>query len=129
MSNQLTGYQDDNQTITLSFASSKDLILKVLTNEIIQVFQDHGCPTNSYAIEGNKQRKTNYTVENKGDHIEVRTGALIVKAYDDAKLDVYDADGNPLVLDYRGKREPLPTDMDDEHRKTVMSEGLSLIHI
>ncbi len=123
MSNQLTGYQDEDQTITLNYENSKSIILKILTSEIVQVFQDHGCPTNSYAIEGDKQRQTNYTVENQGDHVEIRTSDLIIKAFDDAKIDFYDAENHPLVLDYRGQRKPLPTDMDDEHRKTVMSEG------
>ena len=78
MSNQLTGYQDEDQTITLNYENSKSIILKILTSEIVQVFQDHGCPTNSYAIEGDKQRQTNYTVENQGDHVEIRTSDLIM---------------------------------------------------
>ena len=72
MSNQLTGYQDEDQTITLNYENSKSIILKILTSEIVQVFQDHGCPTNSYAIEGDKQRQTNYTVGNQGDHVEIQ---------------------------------------------------------
>lgn len=78
MSNQLTGYQDDNQSITLNYADSKSLVLNILTSEIVQVFQDHGCPTNSYAIEGNKRRQTSYTVENKGDHIEIQDRKSVV---------------------------------------------------
>lgn len=123
MSNELTGYENKDQTVTLSYEEGKDIELRVLTSEIIQVFEDHGCATNSYAIEGDKKRKTNYAVEDKGDHLEVKTGDLTVKAYNDRHIDFYDGDGNPLVIDYRGKRQPLPTDMDDEHRKTVMSEG------
>ena len=44
MSNQLTGYQDEDQTITLNYANSKSIVLKILTSEIVQFFQDHGCP-------------------------------------------------------------------------------------
>lgn len=123
MSNQLTGYENNDQTITLNYEEGAPLTLKVLNGEIIRVFEDHGVSSNSYAIEGNKQRKTKYEVEDKGDHVEVTTSGLIVKAYDNRKLDVYDSEGNPLVIDYRGSRTPLPTDMDDEHRHTVMSEG------
>lgn len=123
MSNELKGYQDEDQTITLSYEEGKDIELRVLTSEIIQVFENHGCATNSYAVEGDKKRKTKYAVEDKGDHLEIKTGNLTVKAYSDRHIDFYDGEGNPLVIDYRGKRQPLPTDMDDEHRKTVMSEG------
>lgn len=123
MNNQKFGYQDDNQKITLDFATGKEIILNIITPEIIEVFEDHGCATNSYAIEGNKKQPTDYTVTDRGDHIEVQTTALISKVYPDRKIDFYDAQNHPLVLDYRGERQMLPTDMDDEHRNTVMSEG------
>lgn len=124
MSNELTGYEDkQGQNVVLSYQEGPAIELQIITSEIIRVFADHDCAKNSYAIDGDKQRKTNYTVEDKGDHLEVKTGDLLVKAYNDRHIDFYDAEGNPLVIDYRGKRQPLPTDMDDEHRKTVMSEG------
>lgn len=123
MSKAIKDFQQDGQTVTINFDSGKALQLHVLTDEIIQVFQDHHCSRHSYAIDGDKEKQTQLAVTNKGDHVEITTTKLVAKVYDDAKLDVFDADGNPLVVDYRGQRQPLPTDMDDEHRKTVMSEG------
>ncbi|AZZ61113.1 DUF4968 domain-containing protein [Oenococcus sp. UCMA 16435] len=122
MSNKLTGYEDDDQRITLNYENGK-LKLDVVTSEIIRVFQYRGRSINSYAVESNKNKTTKYIVENNDNYVELRTADLIVKAYDEQKLDVYDTNGEPLILDYRGKRQSLPTDMDEEHRKTVGAEG------
>ena len=98
MTNRLTGYQNAAPKVTLEYADGRQLLLDVYTNEIIRVFMNRGRATNSYAIEGDKHHKTSYTVEDKGDHIELRTPSLIVKAYDNCKVDFYDGDGNPLGL-------------------------------
>ena len=123
MTGQLTGFQNAVPRVTLEYADGRDLVLDVYTSEIIRVFMDRGDATNSYAIEGDKHHTTNYAVENKGDHIELRTASLVVKAYDNHYLDVYDSEGNPLVLDYRGHRHPLANDLDEEHKSTVLAEG------
>ena len=123
MTNRLTGYQNAAPKVTLEYADGRQLLLDVYTNEIIRVFMNRGRTTNSYAIKGDKHHKTSYTVDDKGDHIELRTPSLIVKAYDNCKVDFYDGDGNPLVMDYRGQRQPLPNDLDEEHQSTVLAEG------
>lgn len=85
MINQLTDFTKDGQKITLNYENGP-MILTVLTPEIMRFFQDRGNASNSYAIEGDKEIKTDFTVKNKGDHIEIATAKLIVKAYDDEKL-------------------------------------------
>ena len=122
MINQLTDFTKDGQKITLNYENGP-IILTVLTPEIVRFFQDRGNASNSYAIEGDKEIKTDFTVKNKGDHIEIATAKLIVKAYDDEKIDVFDEQGNPLVVDYRGKRTPIDRQMDEEHLKLAESEG------
>lgn len=122
MINQLTDFTKDGQKITLNYENGP-MILTVLTPEIVRFFQDRGNASNSYAIEGDKEIKTDFTVKNKGDHIEITTAKLIVKAYDDEKIDVFDEQGNPLVVDYRGKRTPIDRQMDEEHLKLAESEG------
>lgn len=122
MINQLTDFTKDGQKITLNYENGS-MILTVLTPEIMRFFQDRGNASNSYAIEGDKEIKTDFTVKNKGDHIEIATAKLIVKAYDDEKIDVFDEQGNPLVVDYRGKRTPIDRQMDEEHLKLAESEG------
>lgn len=123
MTNRLTGYKDEEPRVTLKYEDGHNLVLDVLTGEIIRVFMDRGCSTNSYAIQGDKHHKTNYQIENKGDHIELRTTGLTVKAYNDRYVDFYDGEGNPLVMDYRGQRHPLANDLDKEHQSTVLAEG------
>ena len=122
MINQLTDFTKDGQKITLNYENGP-MILTVLTPEIVRFFQDRGNASNSYAIEGDKEIKTDFTVKNKGDHIEIATAKLIVKAYDDEKIDVFDEQSNPLVVDYRGKRTPIDRQMDEEHLKLAESEG------
>lgn len=123
MSNKLIDFSQDGQKITLNY-QEKPLELSIITPEIIRVFQDKGESTNSYAIEGNKEIKTDYQIENAGDHLEIKTDKLVVKAYDDEKIDVYDSQGNPLVLDYRVKRVPIDRQlMDEAHLKLAGAEG------
>lgn len=97
MNNQLRGYATVDQRITINYQNSS-IVLSVITPEIIRVFQDHGEKGTSYAIEGNKTIKTNFTVLDHGDHLELTTAALIVKIYDNEKIDVYDKDGHPYGL-------------------------------
>lgn len=123
MTKKLTGFQNAAPKVTLEYADGHNLVLDVYTKDIIRVFMDRGYTTNSYAVVGDKHHSTNYTVDNKGDHVELQTASLLLKAYDDRKLDVYDRDGNPLVLDYRGRRQPLANDLDEEHKSTVLAEG------
>lgn len=123
MTSQLTGYQQNGPKVTLRYDDGHDLVLDVYTDEIIRVFMDRGRAANSYAIDGNKHRHAAIMIKNKGDHIELKTAALTVKAYNNHYVDFYDNNGHPLVIDYRGKRQPLPNDLDDAHKKTVLAEG------
>ncbi|MBB1078914.1 glycoside hydrolase family 31 protein [Limosilactobacillus sp. STM2_1] len=122
MNNQVKGYATADQKITINYQQSS-LTLSIITPEIIRVFQDHGEKGQSYAIEGNKVIKTDFDLFDKGDHLELLTAALIVKIYDDEKIDVYDRHGHPLVIDYRGKRTPIDRGLDEEHAKLVAAEG------
>ena len=122
MNNQLRGYATVDQKITINYQNSA-IVLSVITPEIIRVFQDHGEKGASYAIEGNKTIKTNFTVLDHGDHLELTTAALIVKIYDNEKMDVYDKEGHPLVIDYQGERTPIDRGLDEAHAKLVAAEG------
>ncbi|MFT8325393.1 glycoside hydrolase family 31 protein [Oenococcus sicerae] len=122
MSSKLTGYESQDQQVTVNFVDSK-LELFVITPTIVRIFKNRGRSDNSYAIDGDKTQKTPYEVIKADNGIKLQTDNLTLKIDGDEKIDVYDAKGNPLVLDYRQSREPLPTDMDAEHRKTVGAEG------
>lgn len=121
--NKLIDFVNSNQTITLNY-QTQPLELTIITPEIIRVFQDRGEKGQSYAIEGNKKIKTDYSIIEAGDHLEIKTAKLTVKVYDDQKLDVYDAQGHPLVIDYRAHRVPVDRQvMDEEHLKLAGAEG------
>lgn len=115
-------YTAKGQTITLS-SDQGALILTVLTDQIIRVFQDRGRHTNSYAIEGEKKVETPFDLKEVNDHLELSTGQLTVKVGSDLFLDVFDAQGNPLILDYRGKRRPITKTIDAAHQSIMRAEG------
>ena len=115
-------YIAKDQTITLS-SDQGALILTVLTDQIIRVFQDRGRHTNSYAIEGEKKVETPFDLNEVNDHLELSTEQLTVKVGPDLLLDVFDARGNPLILDYRGKRRPIAKTIDAAHQSIMRAEG------
>lgn len=120
--NNLEKYIIDRNQVKIMFTNSI-LTLSVLTSEIIRVFQDRGCNNNSYAIEENKTEETSFEVKKIDDHLELKTSKLIIKIYDDEKVDVYDEQENPLIIDYRGNRIPLDRQVDASHQKLAESEG------
>ena len=123
MTNKLINFKANDQKIVLNY-ENEDILLFIITPEIIRVFQDRGYSTNSYAIEGNKTIKTEYSLKSYENHFEIETGKLIVKVYDDKRIDFYDQNNHPLVVDYRKKRIPIDRQiMDREHQKLAQSEG------
>lgn len=122
MANKLKNFIQDGQKVTLNYEDG-ELELRVLTPEIVRVFENRGNASNSYAIAGDKEIKTDFRIEEKDDHAELSTEKLLVKIYDDKKIDVYDEKDHPLIIDYRGERTPIDRQMDEEHKKLAESEG------
>lgn len=120
--NNLETYTINQNQIKISFTNSV-LNLTVLTSEIVRIFQNRGEHTKSYAIEGNKVKETNFEVTRINKHLELRTSKLIIKIYDNEKIDVYDEQGNPLIIDYQAARVPLDRQVDEIHQKLAESEG------
>ena len=86
MANKLKNFIQDGQKVTLNYEDG-ELELRVLTPEIVRVFENRGNASNSYAIAGDKEIKTNFRIEEKDDHAELSTEKLFVKIYDDKKID------------------------------------------
>lgn len=122
---QLPKYTQTGQTITFAFPNH-DLQLSVLTSAIIRVFENRGDSGQSYAIEGKKEQPTDFTLKDVGDHYELTTADLLVKVDSDQHVDIYDAAGNPLAVDYRGKRQLLDKGVDKVHERLVEAEGHSV---
>lgn len=124
--NSLETYAINKNKIKINFINSS-IELTILTPEIIRVFQNRGEHTNSYAIEGNKIKETKFKVEKKNDYLEIKTSKLIIKIYHDEKIDVYDAEENPLIIDYRGSRIPIDRQIDSSQQKLAESEGHNVV--
>lgn len=122
---QLPQYKQTGQTITFAFPDHQ-LQLSVITSAIIRVFENRGENGASYAIEGDKEQPTDFTIKDAGDHYELRTADLLVKIDGDQHVDVYDAAGNPLAVDYRGQRQLLDKGVDKDHEALVEAEGHSV---
>ncbi|WP_143462745.1 glycoside hydrolase family 31 protein [Levilactobacillus enshiensis] len=121
----LPTYQQKDQTVTFHYPDH-DLQLTVLTPAIVRVFEYRGNDGASYAIEGNKQTATDFKLTDAGDHYELTTSALTIKLDADRHVDVYDANGNALVTDYRGERTLLDKGVDKVHERLVEAEGHSV---
>ncbi|MCF6165221.1 alpha-glucosidase [Furfurilactobacillus rossiae] len=122
MANTKLTFSNENQIINIKNAT-ESLQLSILTDSIIRVFENHKKATNSYAIEGNKFKPTDYSVEQNGNHLEITTTNLKLKVYKNLMLDVYDANDQPLIMDYRGTRQPIDKHIDEAHKKIVRAEG------
>ncbi|MCX7903585.1 MAG: glycoside hydrolase family 31 protein [Caloramator sp.] len=82
-------------------------IIEVIKDDIINVFapikyEDHF----SRAIENLRTVKNSFRVNYNNDCIVLQTQKLIVKVYDDFKVDFFDKDGNVICEDFRGERRP-----------------------
>ncbi len=122
MTQPLPTYDQHGQTITLAYPDRK-IQITVITQEIIRIFEYRGDESTSYAIEGDKQLPTDYTFKTVNNGYELKTAALMIKIDADGHLDAFDAQENPLALDYRGERHLLDKGIDKVHQKLVEAEG------
>ena len=63
----------------------------------------------------------------RNDYFEIKTSKLIIKIYHDEKIDAYDAEENPLIIDYRGSRIPIDRQIDSSQQKLAESEGHDVV--
>ncbi len=98
-------YRIEEGSVKISFAGGEGIVT-VLTDEIINVFsplisEDH----RSKAIEGNKAKGVSFEVKEKIEYLEIVTKKLLVRVYDEYKVDFYSAGGELLCADFRGSRQ------------------------
>lgn len=115
-------YEKRDQTFRI-IDGEKVINLTILTPEIVRVFADSSTAEKSFAIEGEKQIKTDISAEEETDKLVLRTDALIVEIFADLHIDVYDADHNPLVLDYTSQTHHLKRRINEDQVKMLDSEG------
>ncbi|MFW6035151.1 MAG: glycoside hydrolase family 31 protein [Halothermotrichaceae bacterium] len=108
MSGELLDYNVHNNKVVLKFEKEEGII-EIIKPDIIKVFAEKNKSINySYAVEDLKLDNCEFKVRKDKDNITVNTEQLIIKIYNDFKVDFYDNNNNLLCRDYRGKREPFP---------------------
>lgn len=106
MFGKIVSYRQEGNIINIDFEHRRGRV-EVITDNIINVFspfkyKDHF----SRAIENLNINVSSLLVERKDSYIEVKTEELVVRVYDDFKVDFYNKDLEVLCEDFRGEREP-----------------------
>lgn len=106
MFGKIVSYSQEGNIINIDFEHRRGSV-EVIRDNVINIFspfkyEDHF----SRAIENLNINVLSLSVERKSLYIEVKTDELVVRVYDDFKVDFYNKDLEILCEDYRGKREP-----------------------
>ncbi|MCF2667466.1 glycoside hydrolase family 31 protein [Faecalicatena contorta] len=101
---RLKEHKKDGNIIYISFEKG-ELEIQIITGQIIRVFSrlSEERPV-SKAIEGDKVRKVAFAIEEDEKSVQIHLPKLTVQVFDEAKVDIYDKDGKPVCIDYRGER-------------------------
>ena len=103
---KLLSYEVEGNIINVKFEQEK-VFVKVVNSYIINFFapllRDE---RNSKAVENLKDSHCDFDIENIDSGIQICTEKLIVKIYDEFKVDIYDKEGTLLCADYRGESKP-----------------------
>lgn len=106
MFGKIVSYSQEGNIINIDFENRRGRV-EVIRDNIINVFspfkyEDHF----SRAVENLKVNVSSLSVERKDLYIEVITKELVVRVYDDFKVDFYNKALEVLCEDFRGEREP-----------------------
>lgn len=98
-------YQKDNKVLIKydKATATIEIINDYIVNFFVPTFRKE---KNSKAIENLKVEKCKFYVKKVNESLVITTSELIIKIYDEFKIDIYDKFGNAICEDYRGKREP-----------------------
>lgn len=122
----LTGFRQDGPTIHLDFESHAARV-EVVTSKIIHIFCGFETEKNrSHAIVGDKTVPTEIRLERRNKSLWLDTGEVRVSVSDGFYVDFYDAAGQLVVADYRGKGEPLER-ASEEHLRLLAGEGHNVL--
>ena len=112
-----------NQNVAeITFADHTRLALQVFSDTIIRVCPIDALANPSYAVVV-KPQPTHFTVQVEAGVAAISTAALHVKVYPDHHMDVYDQNDRPLIMDYRGQRQPLNRDLAADETSLLEEEG------
>lgn len=103
-----TGYEKEARRVKLQFEGGEGWI-EIVNPRVIHVFAPlHTSEPESRAVEQPNAafEDCEYRVSERDGQLEIATDELVVRVYDHFYVDIYDADGTPICLDYRGGRDP-----------------------
>lgn len=103
-----------------------EMEIQILTDQIIRVFSQlsEERPV-SKAVEGDKSCEVPFDVKEDEESIQIICPELTVKVSDESKVDIYDKEGRPLCLDYRGERASAQI-LDQQTVEFIEQEGHSV---
>lgn len=112
-----------DHTAAISFEKG-ELEIEILTEKIVRVFAQvsQECPV-SKAVEGNKCREVEISLKEEDGIVTVSTTELVIRVSENAVVDIFDKDGQPLCLDYRGERQKDGQVLSEEMAKFMEQEG------
>ena len=100
----LNDYSVLDNDIILSYENCEAFV-KVINSKVINFFVPMlRAERQSKAVEDLKVEECDFEIEKIENGIKITTEHLIVKIYDEFKVDIYDKDNNILCEDYRGEK-------------------------
>lgn len=106
MYGKLLDYKIVDNEIVINFKYRKAIITVINDNMINFFVPCYREERNSKAVETLKISKCRFKVEKSNEYISIHTEKIVVKIYDEFKVDIYDKNMKLLCKDYRGEREP-----------------------
>lgn len=118
-------FRSDGNKIYFSFEYG-ELEIQVVTEQIIRVFSQLSQERPlSKAIEGDKSRAVPFEIKDEGEWVQIDLPDLMIKVFDEAKIDIYDREGKPICIDYRGNRTSTQV-IDQQMMEFMEQEGHSV---
>lgn len=119
---KMISWQREGNRVSFHFEKA-DGRIEVFTEKIINVFAGiQSTEHRSKAIEGEKAVETPFDVSAENDEVIISTAAVTVKVHDDFKVDFYNAAGEVLCRDYRGRRRKMDR-ISDVMKELLLAEG------
>lgn len=124
MIGKIKSYSVAENRITLEFEKANGFV-EVISDDIIRVFEDlDGINHVTDAITEDLRKCGEFKVNRLDDCIRIDTKKVIVKVYDDYRVDFFDTDEKLVCGDYRGERK-FTDRISEEDKKLLEGEGHS----
>lgn len=125
MFGKIVDYKVNGQKVEMKFENATGMI-EIFDSDIIRIFLNvDSIDRRSKAICNEYRNMVPYHAEMDGEAVRITTKSLIVKVYDEFKIDILDKDGQMVCSDYRGIRTTVQR-VSDEDKRLLESEGHSV---